>query len=190
MHAQKIGNALTGSKLASGFVCLLAFAPLCQAASPLVLAGSLLGSVRDGSGVPQMGAVVQLYNRNDRLVEKALTSAEGEFAFASLVPDVYSIRVSVASFVPAIKKNILVQPGMQSVLAINLASVLSTVELVYTARNPGTLMSDDWKWVLRSTMTSRPVTRMLPGIDISDPNQGQQTVTAIFSDTRGLLKLS
>jgi len=137
-----------------------------------------------------MGAVVQLYNRNERLVEKAITSAAGEFAFASLVPDVYSIRVSVASFVPAIKRNILVQPGMQSVLAINLASVLSSVELVYTARNPGTLMSDDWKWVLRSTMTSRPVTRMLPGIDISDPNQGQQTVTAIFSDTRGLLKLS
>jgi len=137
-----------------------------------------------------MGAVVQLYNRNERLVEKAITSAAGDFAFASLVPDVYSIRVSVASFVPAIKRNILVQPGMQSVLAINLASVLSSVELVYTARNPGTLMSDDWKWVLRSTMTSRPVTRMLPGTDISDPNQGQQTVTAIFSDTRGLLKLS
>src|SRR4051794_23558664 len=98
MHAQKVGNALTAGRLLSGAVCLLASTPLCHAASPLVLAGSLLGSVRDSSGVPQMGAVVQLYNRNERLVEKAVTTASGEFAFTSLIPDVYSIRVSVASF--------------------------------------------------------------------------------------------
>jgi len=161
-----------------------------SAASPVRLAGSLAGSVRDSSGVPQMGAAVHLYNRNEKLVDKVLTSAAGEFTFASLVPDIYSIRVSVASFVPAIKHNILVQPGMQSVLAINLASVLSSVELVYSSRNPGTLMSDDWKSVLQSSMSSRPVTRILPEIDISDPSERQTSVSAIFSDTRGVLKLS
>jgi len=181
---------MAGRLAAIGVLVSAAALSPCQAASPVILAGSLLGSVRDSSGVPQMGAVVHLYNRNEKLIEKTVTNGTGDFAFASLVPDVYSIRVSVASFVPAIKKNILVQPGMQSVLAVNLASVLSSIELVYTSRNPGTLMSDDWKWVLRSTMTSRPVTRMLPGIDISDPNQGQHTMTAVFSDTRGLLKLS
>jgi len=137
-----------------------------------------------------MGAVVQLFNRNEKLVEKAITNAGGEFLFASLMPDIYSIRISVASFVPAIRHNILVQPGMQSVLAVNLASVFSTVELVYSSRAPGTLMSDDWRWTLRSTMTTRPVTRLLPGIDVSDPNQRNQSTTAIFSDTRGLIKVS
>jgi hypothetical protein len=78
---------------------------------------------------------------------------------------------------------------MQSVLAINMATLLSSVELVYTSRAPGTLMSDDWKWVLRSTMTTRPVTRIVPGIDISDPNR-PRAVVAVFSDTRGILKLS
>jgi len=77
---------------------------------------------------------------------------------------------------------------MQSVLAVNLATVFSSIELVYSSRNPGTLMSNDWQWVLRSTMTSRPVTRLLPGME--DPTNGDTSMTAIFSDTRGLIKLS
>lgn len=163
---------------------------VCLAATSTPLLGSLIGSVADNSGVPQMGALVKLYNRNDKLVEQFVTMADGAFAFPALTPGLYSIRVSLSSFVPAIRKNIAVQPGMQSILAINMATLLSSVELVYTSRNPGTLMSDDWKWVLRSTMTTRPVTRLVPGVDISDPNQAARVTAAIFSDTRGVLRVS
>jgi hypothetical protein len=188
MHGVRSGSAfrvavavVLGSTLTSS---------VCLAASPTQLLGSIIGSVADNSGIPQMGAVVKLYNRNDKMVEQAVTSADGAFGFPALSPGLYSIRVSLSSFVPAIRKNITVQPGMQSVLAINMATLLSSVELVYTSRNPGTLMSDDWKWVLRSTMTTRPVTRFLPGVDISDPNQASRVATAIFTDTRGLLRVS
>ncbi|MBC7926026.1 MAG: carboxypeptidase regulatory-like domain-containing protein, partial [Bryobacteraceae bacterium] len=163
---------------------------VCQAALPVQLSGTLSGSVRDASGVPQMGATVHLYNRHEKLVEKILTNAGGEFKFASLMPDLYSLKVTVSSFVPAIKRNILVQPGMQSVLAVNLANVLSSVELVYSSKSPGTMMSDDWRWVLRGTMASRPVNRILPGIDMQDPDPVSRTASAMFSDTRGLVKLS
>jgi len=159
------------------------------AATPIKLSGAVAGSVHDPSGTPQMGAVVELYNHHEKLVEKTITNAGGNFLFASLLPDVYSLHVSVANFVPAIKRNIVVQPGMQSVLAVNLATIFSSVELVYSSRNPGTLMSNDWQWVLRSTMTSRPVTRLLPGFGTGDSGS-DQTVTAVFSDTRGLLKVS
>lgn len=187
MHAQLLGGAFRvaaavvfGSTL-TGSVCL--------AASPAKILGSLAGSVRDNTGIPQMGAVVQLYNRHEKLIERLVTNADGEFRFPALNPDTYSVRVSLSSFVPAIRKNILVQPGMQSVLAINMATLLSSVELVYTSRSPGTLMSDDWKWVLRSTMSTRPVTRIVPGIDITDPTR-PRSVMAVFSDTRGLVRLS
>jgi hypothetical protein len=176
-----VATVLFGSTLTSS---------VCLAASPTQLLGSLIGSVADNSGIPQMGAVVKLYNRNDRLIEQAVTSAEGAFSFPALTPGIYSVRVSVSSFVPALRRNISVQPGMQSVLAVNMATLLSSVELVYTSRNPGTLMSDDWKWVLRSTMTTRPVTRMVPGVDISDPNQASRVSTALFTDTRGVLRVS
>ena len=145
------------------------------AATPIKLSGAVAGSVHDPSGTPQMGAVVELYNHHEKLVEKTITNAGGNFLFASLLPDIYSLHVSVANFVPAIKRNIVVQPGMQSVLAVNLATVFSSVELVYSSRNPGTLMSNDWQWVLRSTMTSRPVTRFLPGSGIADPGSDRDS---------------
>src|SRR3954451_1930978 len=167
----------------------------CVAASSLKLSGELAGSVKDPAGIPQMGATVLLFNSYDRLIQKAISSASGEFSFSSLAPDLYSVRITLASFVPAVKKNISVQPGMRSMLAINLATVLSSIELISTGPSSGTLMSDDWKWVLRSTMTSRPVLRFLPHVDISDPADRRRgssgaTTTAMFSDTRGLVKLS
>ena len=107
-----------------------------------------------------MGAVVQLFNRYDRQIERVLTNGTGEFGFQALLPDVYSIRVTFSSFMPALMRNIAITAGDTSVLAINLASVLSSVELVYSSPNSGALMSEDWKWVLRSSMTTRPVLRI------------------------------
>jgi hypothetical protein len=168
------------------------------AASPEKFAGSLVGSVRDNGGVPQMGAVVQLFSRYEKLIQKVITNANGEFGFDPLPPDVYSVRVSLSSFVPALKRNIAVQAGVRSVLAINLASLLSSIELIYSSPQPGTLMSDEWKHVLRSSMSTRPVLRMIPGIgvgvgtrvDISDPAQRKQTQSSVFSDTRGMVSVT
>ena len=155
------------------------------------LSGSIAGFVRDAAGVPQMGATVSLFNQSDRLIEQALTNERGIFGFDSLLPDTYSIRVSLASFVPALKQRILVQPGMQSLLYINMASLLSSVELVYAAPGQGALMSDDWKWTLKASSATRPILRALPEISASDPNKKQQVAgNAVFSETRGILKVS
>lgn len=162
-----------------------------RAAEPAKLSGTMLGLVANASGVPQMGATVLLYNRHDRLVNRALTNERGAFGFDQLAPDLYSIQVTLASFVPALKRNIAVQPGMRSFLNIHLASVLSSVELVYMTPGQSAIMSEDWKWVLRSATATRPVLRLLPGIDISDPAARRRATTAaVFSDTRGMLKLS
>lgn len=49
-------------------------------------------------------------------------------------------------------------------------------------------MSDDWKWVLRSSIATRPVMRAFPGIDISNPSDRHES--AAFTDTRGIFKVS
>src|SRR6202020_2729420 len=95
---------------------------------------------------------------------------------ALLTPDVYSVRVSLTSFVPAVKQKIAVQPGMQSLLYVNMASVLSSIELVYAKPGEGALMSDDWKWVLKESASTRPVLRMVPLDSTSDPQQRQSAV--------------
>jgi hypothetical protein len=159
-------------------------------AAPVKLTGSIAGIVRDNAGVPQMGASVLLFNRYERMVQRALTNEKGIFGFELLTPEVYSVRVSLASFVPAVKHKIEVQPGMQSLLYINMASLLSSVELVYAIPGQGALMSDDWRWTLKTSTATRPVLRILPQISISDPNAPQRVAGAIFSETRGLVRVS
>ena len=61
-------------------------------------------------------------------------------------------------------------------------------------------MSDDWKWVLKESASTRPVLRMLPGFGGSDanqsganqsnPNESESPSGSVFSDTRGVLNLS
>ena len=123
------------------------------------LSGVITGVVSDSMGIPQMGAIVLLYNRQDRVYGKVQTDDLGQFRFLGLFPDLYSVKVTLATFVPALKKNILVQPGMRSVLNVNLNTLFSTIQLAYPSIENGSLMSDDWKWVLRTASSTRPVLR-------------------------------
>src|ERR1039457_5335114 len=174
------------SSVVLGLVCLAAAGPVSGAVS-VTLSGAIAGSVTNVEGVPQMGALVLLFNRQDGLSQKAFTDEKGAFAFAGLLPDIYSIRVTLASFVPAIKNNILVQPGIRSVLNVSMAALFSSIHLAYPVEHPA-FMSDDWKWVLRTASSTRPVMRMLPVPDVAaDEEKPHRTV---FSDTRGLLMFS
>jgi hypothetical protein len=144
-------------------------------------AGTIIGVVADPGGVAQMGATVLLFNRLEKLIQKAVTNERGQFGFDNLVPDAYIVRVSLGSFVPAVREGILVQPGMRSFLNINLASVLSSVEFVYATPHAPRLLSDDWRWVLRSSMSTRPILRFLPAVSRPDN---------VFTNTRGMVRVS
>ncbi len=190
---------MTGQpKLAASVIAaLILSAPMAWPATGTPLSGSIAGVVRNSSGVPQMGATVFLFNRSEKLMQRVITNERGLFGFGLLSPDLYSVRVSLASFVPAMKQKIAVQPGMQSLLYVDLASVLSSIELVYAKPGEGALMSDDWKWVLKGSASTRPVLRMLPadlGVGSEQSSQQSQTqnqtAASVFSDTRGMLNLS
>jgi len=175
------------TKLAASLIAVLALsAPVALPAPASKLSGSIAGYVRSVSGVPQMGATVLLFNRSERLIQQALTNERGIFGFEALKPDTYSVRITLASFMPAAKHSILVQPGMQSLLYVDLASVLSSIELVYATPGQGALMSDDWKWTLKGSAATRAVLRALP--DGSTPEESQRA--GLFSETRGLLNVS
>jgi hypothetical protein len=135
-----------------------------------------------------MGATVLLFDRYDQMVRRALTNEQGKFAFDQLTPDMYSIRVSLASFVPAIRRNIAVAAGSENLLQISLANLFSTVDLISSGPSRGTLMTDDWKWVLRSSQPTRPVLRLLPAPAPS--SSGASSPGSVFSDTTGLVQVS
>jgi Carboxypeptidase regulatory-like domain len=166
---------------------LLAVADRLQAADPfLPVTGNLLGSVVDASGIPQMGASVQLFNKYERLLAKTSTAGDGRFAFADLPIDTYSIRVSLPSFLPAARDRIAIKAGSDSLLQIHLTTLLSSIEVKYVP--PTSTMSEDWKWVLRSSPATRPITRWMP-LETAKASR-KEGRTRIFSDTRAVVSLS
>jgi hypothetical protein len=173
------------ARIAAGLIALMSVAGPVSAASPDTFSGQILGHVQDAAGVAQMGATVFLYDRYDQLVSRALTNEQGRFGFDALKPELYSLRVILASFAPAERGNISVLPNTESRLEISLSSMLSTVTLGPPAKSRGTLMSDDWKWVLRASQATRPVMRFLP-----DAVSGSRNLASSFSDTTGVVKLS
>jgi hypothetical protein len=167
-------------------VALLA-GSFCALADDLALpvTGNVFGSVLDPSGAPQMGATIQLFNKFERLIAKGSTQADGRFAFAGLPADSYSVRVWANNYLPVTSAEIAVRAGLTSMLQIHLATLFSSVEVAYTVPTGG--MSSDWKWVLRSSLATRPVTRLLGAVP--DPDE---TVLRprIFSGTHAMVSVS
>ncbi len=147
--------------------------------------GALIGTVTDSAGIPQMGASVQVFNKYQRFVARGITDMDGRFAFAALAADSYSVRVSLASFLPAARDKVLVKAGFDSVLRIHLATLLSNIEVSY--RIPDSAMSDDWKWVLRSAPAMRPINR-LTSVDL--PETKAKFYSHVFSGTHAMLSVS
>jgi len=73
-------------------------------------------------------------------------------------------------------------------LNVNLSTLFSSIQIAYPPPDKGTLMTDDWKWMLRTAASTRPVLRFLPDPVAKTPAPGSHG--PVFSDTRGLLELS
>jgi hypothetical protein len=184
----KVTARNTIASMALGLACIAAPSSA-RAVSPLQISGAITGIVTDSAGIPQMGAAVMLLNKHDRIFEKVFTNEKGEFRFTGLIPDFYSVRVTLSSFVPALRQRIQVSAGGRSLLNVSLNSLFSSIQVVYPPGDVKGIMSDDWKWVLRTASSTRPVLRFLPGFDPTNPDAGARRA-AVFSGTRGILKVS
>ena len=164
-------------------------APAFAAGSPLRLAGELSGLVTDAGGRPQAGALVVLLNKQEQFLQRITTDSGGSFSFSDLLPDLYSVRVTMGAFLPAARDRLLVRAGMRSLLEISLSRVFSSIQMVSVVPAPGGLMNDNWKWVLRSDSALRPVLRFLPGAAASRAQPDTER-TAIFRDSRAMIRIS
>jgi hypothetical protein len=118
--------------------------------------GAISGYVRDASGTPQMGAVVEIARSAARSLT-VFTDGAGFYSASGLLPGLYSIKVSAPSFLPALQEKIGLQPGTSIRLNITLNTLLNAIRV---GPLRGTADDDDWKWTLRS-VANRPVLRVL-----------------------------
>lgn len=127
--------------------------------------GTISGYVRDSSGVPQMGAAVEVLPQVGAGILqpaaqalKAFTDDRGFYSIARLLPGTYSLKVSAPSFLPTLRERIGLHAGASLMVNITMTNLFEAIQLVTL---PTQSDQDDWKWTLRS-ISNRPVLRVLP----------------------------
>lgn len=148
--------------------------------------GRLTGMVTDRDGNPMTEATVVIVGPGiTRRVQRVLTDAHGRFMAGDLLPGRYSLRVASTSLQ---RDGIDVHAGQVSELSLILSTLLPQVT---RSREGGNRAEDDWKWVLRSASSVRPVLRYRDGSSgASQPLDPGQKLVAMLPDSAGASALS
>ena len=140
--------------------------------------GTISGYVRDSSGVPQMGAAVEVLGSAVQSL-RVFTNDRGFYSIADLLPGTYSLKVSAPSFLPSLREKIGLRAGARLMVNITLTNLFEAIQLVNL---PPQSDQDDWKWTLRS-ISNRPVLRILPDGTTAVVQDGDSS-----GDLKGTLK--
>jgi hypothetical protein len=121
--------------------------------------GKLSGSVRDSSGIPQLGATVAIFPETPGALAtyEFLTNTDGVFKGEKLAPGSYTVRVTLAGFLPFLEKHIQISPSLTTTVRIQLESMFGSIEQLRRPPVASAAEADDWKWVLRSAPGLRPI---------------------------------
>lgn len=121
--------------------------------------GKVAGVVLDVHGTPQMGASVELLAEASGInaAREFLTNTQGSFQAEKLSPGFYTVRVTLAGFLPTLEKHIRINPNITTVVRVELESMFASLDQL--RRQPVNVAAEgeDWKWVLRSATATRPV---------------------------------
>jgi len=153
--------------------------------------GRISGIVVDSGGIPQMGATV-LISPEELLTASPLnllTNDRGRFSTETLSPGAYSVKVTLAGFLPAMEHHIRVTDQRTTIVQVVLGSVFSSLEQLRPS--PGQKISpDDWTWVLRASPNTRSVLRWTDGPLVSDAAMSGVEATAQNHEDRVQMELT
>jgi Carboxypeptidase regulatory-like domain len=136
-----------------------------SAAQAKAAAGKLSGIVRDTTGTPQMGATVEIVP--EAAIKAAslglLTNIQGIFQGERIAPGLYTVRVTLAGFLPTIQQHVRISAHVTTVVRVELESMFASLDQLRRQPSAASVESDDWKWVLRSASITRPVLQWADG---------------------------
>jgi Carboxypeptidase regulatory-like domain len=123
------------------------------------VSGSLTGVVRDIAGTPQMGASVEVVAEATGAGSSKdfFTNTQGIFRGDKLAPGLYTVRVTLAGFLPTLEQHVRVNANLTTMVRIEMESMFTTLEQLRKQPAAAKVDGDDWKWVLRSAAGTRPV---------------------------------
>ena len=92
--------------------------------------GSVNGLVKDPSQAPVPDASVEVRSKTTNVAQKMTTSESGEYTFASLPPDQYTLTVQHAGFHPAVRSiQLLVGQRLQADVTLVIGAVTDAVTI-------------------------------------------------------------
>ena len=141
--------------------------------------GKLAGVVHDTVGTPQMGATVEVVPEANAKTASLglLTNTMGIFRGDRLAPGLYTVRVTLAGFLPTIQQHIRISAHLTTVVRIELESMFASLDQLRRQPSSVSVENDDWKWVLRSASATRPVLQWI--------DDGATTATNVAFDVKG-----
>jgi hypothetical protein len=145
-------------------LALAAFAVVCGASAPQVLAGgrvaTVSGSVRDSKGNPIAGAIVSLIKDGASEIIKEVKSAGDGTFIARIAPGRYSLRAIAEGFNAVLFDSIQVRPADEVIYRFNLEPIGSGRTAPERRKD-----HDDRKWILRSRAGNRSIFQAGDGED-------------------------
>lgn len=165
-------------KLGCLLVVLLAWAPA-HAAS----VGAIAGYVRDASGAPQMGAVVEVFVSAAKVGTTVFTDSRGYYLAENLPAGTYQVKVTATAFLPSLREDVLLRAGAHLIVNLTVNTLADALKMIPPRRSQAD-EPDDWHWTLRST-ANRPVVRVLEKDKESSDSNGSLVVVTHTGSERG-----
>src|SRR6202035_849750 len=100
-----------------------------------------------------------------------LANHTGVFCGEKVTPGMYTVRVTLAGFLPTLEQHVRINPHVTTVVRVELESMFASLDQLRRTPSSSAVESDDWKWVLRSASATRPVLQW-----VESDNDGTQTV--------------
>ena len=140
--------------------CLSLAADSSSAQARSAAPGKLAGVVHDVSGTPQMGASVEVVSETTGKPVSLglLTNTEGMFKGERLAPGFYTVRVTLAGFLPTLQQHVRISAHLTTIVRIELESMFASLDQLRHQPSIAAVENDDWKWVLRSGSITRSST--------------------------------
>lgn len=140
--------------------------------------GKLAGTIVDFAGKPQMGATIWIVaaNQMGAVPLRARSNEKGRFEADLLPAGIYSVRVTLAGFLPVLDQHVRVSANLTTILKLEMDSVLSS--MAGLRRQPQQPIDpDEWDWILRTSAATRPVLRW-------QEDSGNAAATQVESSSR------